>query len=95
MDFSSQNLMKLTVLVQKTFQSILAPIPMISGTILSSMTPRVRERETKRHERERETRETQEREIEERESEREEKKRETEERESYTYVTLILTGGHK
>ena len=41
--------MKLTVLVKNTFLKMLTPIPMVSGTILSSMTPRERERR-ERHE---------------------------------------------
>ena len=39
--FSSQELMKLTVLAQNTYLSMLTPIPMVSGTILSSKTPRL------------------------------------------------------
>ena len=38
--FSSQKLMKLTVLVQNKFLSILTPISMASGTIMSSKNPR-------------------------------------------------------
>ena len=44
--------MKLTVLVQNTFLCILTLIPMVSGTILSSMTPRERKRERRERERE-------------------------------------------
>ena len=39
--FSSQELMKLTVLAQNTYLSMLTPIPMVSGTILTSKTPRL------------------------------------------------------
>ena len=53
MDFFK--LMKLTVLVQNTFLCILTLIPMVSGTIRSSMTPRERERD-RRERREREKR---------------------------------------
>ena len=59
--------MKLTVLNQNTFLSILTPIPILSGTILSSMTSRVRERG--------------EREIGERERDRRERERDRRERE--------------
>ena len=33
--------MKLTVLVKNTILNIMTPIPRVSGTILSSMTPRL------------------------------------------------------
>ena len=46
--------MKLTVLFENTFLSILKLIPMVSGTILSSMTPR---EQREKAEREREQRE--------------------------------------
>ena len=49
--------MKLTVLAQNTYLSMLTPIPMVSETILSSKTPREREQ----REREREQRESEQR----------------------------------
>ena len=42
--------MKLTVLAQNTYLSMLTPIPMVSETILSSKTPREREREREQRE---------------------------------------------
>ena len=52
--FSSQELMKLTVLAQNTYLSMLTPIPMVSETILRERESRERERDRERAERERE-----------------------------------------